>query len=193
MRRKFTIYNLQARRAKLCLFTIPRKLKNYTFLIHNSKFHALHGFTLIELLVSLSIISLLFFGGLAAYREFSTRQQLVEAAKLLSQDLFLAQQRAASGNKPQGCSGILNGYALSFTTNSSYQVVADCGNLGLEGADPVVKTINLSPGITSLGPTSVTFKVLARGITGGVTTFTLRQSSTGRSTTVTVSKEGSIY
>lgn len=148
---------------------------------------------MIELLVVLVIIGVVTGIGFAAYREFSQRQQIVEAVKLVKSDLLLTQQRALSGEKPSGCSGILNGWKVSFSS-VSYDIVADCGVLGA-GGDVLIKTVNLPANIRkTAGAASVTFKVLAKGTTEtGDVSFTFTQSGTNRTGTITVTTTGRIF
>lgn len=116
------------------------------------------GFTLVELLVGISIVGILFSVGLAGYREFSRRQELVGIVKKIVTDLRLAQQLAIAGQKPadQVCN-ILNGYSYSRTSQSSYDLIANCSN-----ANHVIKTVDM-PLNVSLSSGSVLFKSLGQG------------------------------
>lgn len=144
-----------------------------------------------ELLVVISIAALIGTVGYSSFRDFETRQKLSGAAGQVKADLALVQQKALSGEKPSGCSGILNGWKVSFSANS-YSFIADCGALGSAG-DVAERTIKLPPGITASSG-SVTFKVLARGTVEGTNqTFTFTQNSTGKTATVTVDAGGGIY
>lgn len=117
-----------------------------------------NGYTLIELLVGISIVGIVFSVGLAGYREFSRRQELVGVVKKIVADLRLAQQLAIAGQKPADltCS-ILNGYSYSRVNESSYDLIANCSN-----ANHVIKTVNMPSNVT-LSAGSVLFKSLGQG------------------------------
>ncbi|MBI2590637.1 MAG: prepilin-type N-terminal cleavage/methylation domain-containing protein [Candidatus Blackburnbacteria bacterium] len=142
------------------------------------------GYTLLEVLVVLTIITTLFFGGYAAYREFERRQTLQSFYKEMVVSLSLARQKALSGEKPGGCSGNLVGYQVSFGA-SSYSVAAVC-NLPI-----VVGTYPVPSGIALSGFSSFTYKVLGQGTTlASPLSVTLTQSSTGKSINATITREG---
>lgn len=150
------------------------------------------GFTLVEILVVLGIMSGIILIGIVSYRDFNRRQQLVETAKSLQQDLQLAQQKALSGEKmgcPSAATNILVGYAVTFAL-SSYSIVLDC----FTGSDPVIKTVPLPGDVTKTsGSSSITFKVLGQGTTDVIdSSVTLTQGSTGKSAVISVTRTGSI-
>lgn len=148
------------------------------------------GFTLIELLVVISIMSLLFATGFAAFREFSRRESLSAAADELRSNLRLTQQLALSGQKPVSCI-ILNGHKLIFTSNTRYEIRAVCSN----NANLSTGRVFSLPGniIRSSGSTEITFKVIGQGTTlNGNFSATLRESASGRTAQVVVTKEGEI-
>lgn len=156
------------------------------------KFKINFGFTLVEILVVLGIMSGIILIGIVSYRDFNRRQQLVETAKSLQQDLQLAQQKALSGEKsacPSSGTNILLGYSITFTS-STYSIVLDC----FTGSDPVVKTIPLPTDITkTTGASSITFKVLGQGTTDTIdSSVTLTQGSTGKTAVISVTRTGSI-
>lgn len=122
------------------------------------------AFTLIELLVVISIIGILFTIGMAAYNEFNRGQILSQAAKNFKNDLRLAQSKASSGEKPAGCIGTLSGYQVTFTANS-YTLNALCPNTVLVKTTPLPQNVTFSPVPT----TPILFKVLAQGVSQGVT------------------------
>ncbi|MBI4059288.1 prepilin-type N-terminal cleavage/methylation domain-containing protein [Candidatus Microgenomates bacterium] len=162
-------------------FTIFRKFPDSKLYILNSTF----GFTLIELLAVISIIVTVSLIGYASYRDFNSRQQLSEAVRLIKSDLQLAQQKAASGEKPSGCTGDLVGWKINFTS-TSYDVIADCAT-----DDATEKTVNIPFGITkNAGPVSILFKVLALGAEDA--TFTFLQTATEKTATIIVTKAGKI-
>lgn len=155
------------------------------------------GFTLVELLVALGIIAVVFGLSFVAYREFSRRQQLAEAANVFKSNLFLAQQRALSGERSICATGeVLNGYRVYFDNPASYKVFADCGRSWPQTwDDQLIKSVNLPSGITkSAGPSDIYFKVLAQGtVFDKDQTVVFTQVSTGKTLTVTITKTGSIY
>lgn len=92
-----------------------------------------NGFSLIELLVSISIISVLFGVGIAAYNEFNRKQIMTQNAKQVESDLRLAQNKALTGQKDcvTVCGGDINGrctntslplvgWFINFTTKEIY-------------------------------------------------------------------------
>lgn len=146
---------------------------------------SLFGFTLIELLVVVSIIGILFGVGISAYNQFNRRQILTQAAKALKSDFRLAQSKALSGEKPEGCTGSLNGYQVDFPNDSSYNLSALCSTPVL------VKSVPLPQNVTfSSVPTPILFKVLAQGVNR---TQTINLTAFGRTQTVTVTSSGDIY
>src|SRR4030067_2920560 len=89
------------------------------------------GYTLIEIMVALSIISIMFGIGYVAYREFSRRQSLSSAIRLIIGDLQLAQTQAITGTKPRDvvCDSpnVLSGYNFEIIEEpDSYKVEAVC-------------------------------------------------------------------
>ncbi len=148
------------------------------------------GFTLIELLVVISIIGILFVIGIAQYMNFNRRQILDQAAQELKNNLRFAQGKALAGEKPASwCVDPkhLRGYRLKFNSSGSYIIEASCS----DGNFQLIKSVNLPSSITGPSGTSVLFKVLAQGIEGLTTSFTLSYSGVG-SKAVVVTKEGKI-
>lgn len=116
------------------------------------------GYTLIELLVGISIIGIVFSIGLAGYREFSRRQELVGVLKKIVADLRSAQQLAIGGQKPAGqICNVLDGYSFSRTSQTEYNLIANCSN-----ANHIIKVVGL-PNNVSLTEGSVMFKALGQG------------------------------
>lgn len=113
------------------------------------KLHNTRGYTLIEIVISLTIISFIFFGGFAAYREFVRRQVLDNAVKELKSNLNLIRQDALSGNLASVCSDLgvgntLDGYQVVFEV-SSYSYSPKCSSINPgEG----LKTITLPNSVT---------------------------------------------
>jgi prepilin-type N-terminal cleavage/methylation domain-containing protein len=158
---------------------------------------AQNGYTLIEILVALTIIGLLFGFGYASFRDFSRRQAVKDAAKIIQGDLRLAQENAISGLKPEGVGGCgtsntLNSYGFRIVSASEYIIEANCGVTPA----PFIKDVNLPTGITIQTPlpSVLEFKVLGQGTNVGSTnwTLTLIQSGTTNTTTVTVTAGGEI-
>lgn len=153
----------------------------------------MRGFTLIEILVSLAIVSSIFFLGLPAYRDFNTRQQLLETSKLVKQDLLLTQQRASSGEKSvcqNPSTNSLLGYSVLFSS-TLYEIYADCR----DGTDPLIKKTDLPKSVAKTGgASSLTFKVLGQGTTANSDqTLTFTHLSTGKTATLTITRAGGIY
>lgn len=144
------------------------------------------GFTLIELLVVISIIGILFTVGLATYNEFNRRQVLNGAVKTLRNDLRLAQSKSLSGERPSGCSGVLDGYQVSFTA-TGYQLSAMC-------TPPIVVGNYSLPTNVSLIPVSaILFKSLAQGVSGFSGSVTITLTAFSRNQSVVVTETGNIY
>jgi prepilin-type N-terminal cleavage/methylation domain-containing protein len=164
--------------------------------LHNNQ----KGFTLIEILVSLGIIGLLFSFGFVSFREFSRRQALSGAAKILQGDLRLTQANAMSGVKPDSaiCNppNILNSYSFTVVSSTEYRVEAECsGNLS-SGSVLVKSTVlpdDVAVSMPSVNP--VRFKVLGQGnnIPAGTNvTITLTQAGTGNTIVVAITSGGEI-
>jgi len=169
------------------------EISNYKKQIPNKKNTA--GYTLIEILVVLTVIGLLFGLGYANFRDFSRRQAVNDAVKLIQGDLRLAQSDAITGQKPvPGCgtSNTLNSYTFRVISASEYKIEADCG----VAPAPSVKDVYLPSGITVLTPLPVplAFKVLGQGTDVGSSdwTLTLKQDGTANKATVTVTSGGEI-
>jgi len=154
------------------------------------------GYTLIEVLIYLSIIGLLFSVGYASFRDFSRRQELSGAIKLIQGDLRLAQENASSGQKPESCSNLtsLDGFEFIIASNTEYKIRANC--IGLLNAVEI-KNVLLPSGIimatSSINP--LKFKVLGQGTNlgeGSTWVLTLTQTATGKVENVTVTSGGEI-
>lgn len=153
--------------------------------------HLPKGYTLIELLVTLSIFAIVFTVGYASFRQFSLRQQIVSASKSVLSDLRLIQQKAATGEKPEGSTcTTLNGYAFVYVSTTSYELRADCSN----NANVLVKAVTLPTGITfSVSTNRTLFKVLGQGTNlASSNTVTLTQTVGGNSATVVIGTGGDI-
>ncbi len=169
--------------------------ENFHFLKSNDPL----GYTLIEILIAITIMTLLFLTGLASYREFSRRQELVSAVRQVQADIRQAQENAIASKKPAGCSDLnaLNGYHFVVIPPNSYEIRWICG-----GSPGVEKTVTLPTGITisvlspNLNPpNSILFKTLGQGTNipaDGTTSFTLTQANYGKTATITVTAGGEI-
>jgi Tfp pilus assembly protein FimT len=110
--------------------------------------------------------------GYAYYQNFNRRQIVVQAAKDLKNNLRLAQSKALAGEKPTGCSTSLQGYRVTFSSGS-YSIAAICGGTPGSESYPFV-------GVTkTVGPNSLLFKVLSRGVEnpGTITLTSIYDSS----------------
>lgn len=151
------------------------------------------GFTLIEILVSLTIIGLLFGFGYVNFRDFSRRQTVNNAVKLIQGDLRLAQGNAITGQKPKPDCNLpktLDGYSFKVISATEYQILANCGSTAV-----TIKDVNLTGGITiSPIPAPLNFKILGQGTDVGSTDWalTLMQYGTTNTATVTVTPGGEI-
>lgn len=122
------------------------------------------GFTLIELLVATALIMLLTGGTVASFGTYNENQKLSQTAQTLKNNLRLAQGKASSGLKPSGCSAALDGYAVTFTNNSSYAIQARCNDGTLAGD---ITIVTLPVGVTFSpvpSPSPFVFQVLSRGV-----------------------------
>lgn len=149
------------------------------------------GYTLIELLVVLSIISFIFGIGFIGYRDFSRRQQVTSAARGIRSDVKNAQERAISGNKPDGCDGTLQGFAFRVINPTSYSLEAVCNT------NVVVKTTTLSENLKLETPSTnpVIFLPIGLGTNiprGDTVTLSVSQTATSYTQVVTVSWTGEI-
>ncbi len=154
------------------------------------------GFTFIELLIVISTMALLFSLGFSNYRGYQQRQRIVNAARILRSDLRFTQEQALAGIKPDTC-GILNGYRLTYSTPTEYQVSANCDD-GTNNVD--IKTISLASSSSGIQFSSafplIFFNVLGRGVKmpGASIPITLIDidSSPNPTLTITITKGGEI-
>ncbi len=154
------------------------------------------GFTLIELMVSVSIMAILTGVGIAGYNNFNRRQQLRRAADTLATELRSVQKRADSGQRPNGCSGILSEYKVSIGAQPPLTVgvsgVCDSGDIDVYSFD-LHPSIELS---TNDGRRQLYF-LTAQGSGGnaymGPNTLTLSHSAlAGETRIINISANGSI-
>lgn len=157
----------------------------------------INGYTLIEILIALTVITILFTVGFVSYRDFSRRQALQGAVKVVQGDLRKTQQNAMSGIKPAGAScnnpNSLIGYNFTVLAGGSgYTIEASCS-----GGSIVMDTVSIPTGITINplpSPNPILFKVLGQGtnIPGTGTTITLSQTGTGSTLDITIGAGGDI-
>jgi len=134
------------------------------------------GFTLIELMIAIAIGSVLFSGGLAAYRGFGDRQTLKQAGATFQSNLRLFQKKALSGEKPSEClSGdVFEGLEVSYVNETSYLATPIC-----QAAIPGGETFILAEDVEFLvdwSSSPIFFPVLRSELTGAQT-ITLRLDS----------------
>lgn len=126
------------------------------------------AFTLIEVLIVIVILGIVMGVGSVRYRDFSRKQTVVNSKRLMQGDIRAAQSDAASGRKPSGCTGNLNGYGFAITGTAGpaeYEIFALCS------VEVPVKQVELPAGITltrnfpaGLTPANtIVFKSLAQG------------------------------
>jgi prepilin-type N-terminal cleavage/methylation domain-containing protein len=155
------------------------------------------GYTLIELLLVMTIIALLFLTGIASYREFSRRQELVSAVRKVQGDIRQAQELAIASKKPAGCS-VLDGYYFVVVPSGSYEIRWVCGaSTGVEKTIPMPAGITISGLSPNLTPSnSILFKTLGQGTNipsaAGSTSITLTQTVYGKTAVITVTAAGEI-
>lgn len=128
------------------------------------RFEWSRGFTFIELLITMLIMTIVFTFGYANYRDFSRKQEIEGAQRLLKSDLRLAQKQASTGHKPSGSAcddpEDLSGYKVESTSSTAYRISAVCS-----GGEITTKNVYLTQGYSNIvvSSFSVTFNVLAQG------------------------------
>ena len=171
-------------------------LKHKTPLLHKNLVNIQKGYTLIELLIGLSVIAIVFSTGFVNFRDFSRRQALIGAAREISGELRLAQEKALSGQKPDhlNCNtpNTLAGFNFRIDSPNSYVIEAVCSLGTVE-----VKSIELVPSITISTPTPnpILFKVLGQGtniLSGESAVLTLTQTDLGNTLNVSIGATGEI-
>lgn len=150
------------------------------------------GYTLIEILMVMAVVALLFGVGYAGYRDFSRRQALAGAIKVIQGDLRQAQQFALSGKKPDAGCPTLDGISFEVAEPNTYSINYICSgiNAGEMKSETLSSDISL---VNSHNP--LVFRVLGLGTnieSSGSALITLTQTSTGRSSTIIVGAGGDI-
>jgi prepilin-type N-terminal cleavage/methylation domain-containing protein len=154
------------------------------------------GFTMIELLLVIAIMAGIFSAGIVNYRDFSRRQQLQSASRMIKADLRLTQERALAQEKPAGCQ-TLYGFRFSRLASNRYSVARTCINSGTM-VTTNIKIVDLSSdfSINSFTPSPIYFLLLGKGTnipTGAVQPIiVITQLSTGNTTGITVTSTGEI-
>lgn len=155
------------------------------------------GYTLIEILIALTVIAILFSAGFVGYRDFSRRQALQGAVKIVQGDLRKAQQNALSGIKPTDakCNSPqrLNGYNFFISSPTTYEIQADCTG----GVVTISSAITLPTGINLSIPTPnpILFRVLGLGTNIALNSnaaITFTQDNTNNTATLTIGSGGEI-
>jgi type II secretion system protein H len=150
------------------------------------------GYTLIEILIVFVIVGILFTIGYSSFQDYSRQQALLNVVRSIQTDLRSAQESAIAGNKPAGCSVLLNGYQFSVTSANTYEIDANCTSNRIQ-----VKTITLPAGITiaNPNPNPVVFKALAQGTNiakNASASVVITQTLTGKTRTITIGANGNV-
>lgn len=147
-----------------------------------------NGFSLLELLVVMTISGILLSLGITQYNRFNRSQVLTQTARNLISDLRMIQNKAITGEMPEGCLAgkSLEGYQVSFTA-SDYSLAAVC--------DEIVnlKTVSFPSGYkVTYGQASILFKVFGLGTdVAGAASITL-ENPFGQKVSVVVTGSGEI-
>lgn len=124
----------------------------------------LSGFTLIELMIVVTIGTILFGGGVAAYRGIGNKQSIKQTGISFQSNLRLIQGKANAGEKPSACGEAdFIGYEVSYANETSYQVQPLCSNTDTSA---LITTVNLTDNIEFANNFSVIFYGLESEISG---------------------------
>lgn len=161
------------------------------------------GFTLIELLIVFSIMGILMGVGISSYAEFNQRQQIVQSAKRIKNQLRSAQGKALSGVKDcrdDACRGtggtctsaslLLDGWFVNFGTKFIY---ATCGSSAVRfGDEPleVASDIQLTAYRNLVAVTGMGFYPLNKG--ADETTICVTSTKLGKVYKLMVAPSGDI-
>ncbi|CAN5325297.1 hypothetical protein BH10PAT1_BH10PAT1_4320 [soil metagenome] len=152
-----------------------------------------NGYTLIELLVVIAIMAVLFTIGFNNFQSYSRQQALLVVGRTIQTDLKTAQEYATAGNKPSGCSTLLNGYQFNVLTASSYEIDANCtGGIVIH-----IKQVTIPSDFTLVNPNPnpIVFKALAQGTNiaaGSTAIINLTQNSTSKANNLKVNPNGTV-
>lgn len=156
----------------------------------------LKGYTLIEILIVLTVVAILFGAGFVGYRDFSRRQVVLGAAKIIQGDLRRAQQNALSGIKPDDpkCTNpnTLTGYNFKVASGTTYSIEADCSGGTVKIGDDHLLPNGIHMTVPS--PNPILFRILGLGtnITGTDTSINLTQDLTTNTSTILIGSGGDI-
>lgn len=144
-----------------------------------------HGYTLIELVIAIAIMGLLVGASIAGFNTLNKRQTVLNSGKEVMSIMRTAQQRAASGTKPAGCTQ-LYGYTVKATINTSvYSLSSVCSN-----ATTVIRNYQLPSSVTFVSTFNTQFNVQTGGASG--TTGDISMKSTYFTYTMTIGSAGDI-
>lgn len=133
----------------------------------------LAGYTLIEILVSTTILLLIVGGGMAAYRNFATKQTIVNATRNFAVDLRTVQKKARSGEKPADCgTQTLDGWEVVKNSGDDFYITrAICGGAPIVSSEQLEE---LESGARFVDSSfAIQFTVIT-GFTNTQTTITLQ-------------------
>ncbi len=124
---------------------------------------------------------------LVNYTNYTKNQRNYQTAKTLVANLDYARTRAITGDKPDGCSGDLEYYQVTYNpANSSYTISAHCSTT----SDVPIQTIAI-PNTISITPFTVSFYPLTQGTLDNDVNITFSYDSTPYYR-VTITPSGSI-
>lgn len=125
------------------------------------------GFTLIELLIAVVISGILIGAAMAAYRGQGAKQKVKQAGVSFQTNLKSYQQKALAGQKPEECTGSLDGYQVSGIDSNSFSVTAVC-----QTGAPVATEFDLPGEVVfqaAFNPAEIFFPVLSGAVDGAQT------------------------
>lgn len=149
------------------------------------------GFTLIELIVVIAVTAVLSIVGIAAFVTYSQTQALTTSVQDVASVLNVAKSRAQSQVKPQVgpcASGILDGYKVTVTSNTTYELSAVCGGNDFQIAEQK-KTLGKNVTFSSPVGSAFFFRVLSGSVEGAPE---VAVSAYGKTKAITVNSSGKI-
>lgn len=93
--------------------------------IHQTRYNCCSAFTILEILIVISIVLLTTSVAVVSTRSYSQAQTLDAQTRVVTETLELAKKKAASGDK-SACSSTLNGYEVSITSATTFNLNAAC-------------------------------------------------------------------
>jgi len=134
------------------------------------------GFTLIEIMVVISIMAIVFGGGIAAYVNLNERQATFNVGESVRTMLVAAQKKARVGDVPAPQAGLvcdhLTGYTVGNNSPISIMLAANCQN----NAQFIVNTVVVPTSISLISSPTIKFATLQGGVTGSGT-FSLQSTN----------------